>query len=346
MSKRPFKLAVVIGRFQPFHAGHKALIQKAFATAENVLVLIGSSGIARNIKNPFTYQERVSMVTSVFVQQVAEGIMYLSPISDNLYNDNIWLANVQKAVGRVCLTLDLKDEDICLVGHFKDQSSYYLEMFPHWDLVTAENTEVLDATQVRNILFGNKLLPDATCVPREVLDFITHWKKQLPAKFVELCDEHKFIQEYKAQWSAAPFPPTFVTTDAVVVCSGHILLVKRRHTPGKGLWALPGGFLNQNERCEDGMLRELSEETRIKVDSTFLRASIKESRVFDHPNRSDRGRTITHAFLINLGWGPLPRVRGSDDAERAKWFPINSFLNNMKDKTFEDHHDIAMSLIG
>ena len=70
-----------------------------------------------------------------------------------------------------------------------------------------------------------------------------------------------------------------MTVDAVVVQSGHILLVKRGDMPGKGLWALPGGFLNQEETMLDGAIRELKEETKIKVPVPVLKGSIKESTI-------------------------------------------------------------------
>ncbi len=54
-----------------------------------------------------------------------------------------------------------------------------------------------------------------------------------------------FIERYRAAWKDAPYPPTFVTTDAVVVHSGHLPLACLRAEPGKGLWALPGGFMSR-----------------------------------------------------------------------------------------------------
>jgi bifunctional NMN adenylyltransferase/nudix hydrolase len=61
-----------------------------------------------------------------------------------------------------------------------------------------------------------------------------------PARFAQLKAEAEFIAGYRKAWSA-PYPVTFVTVDAVVVHSGHLLLVRRRSEPGRGLWALPGG---------------------------------------------------------------------------------------------------------
>jgi bifunctional NMN adenylyltransferase/nudix hydrolase len=148
------------------------------------------------------------------------------------------------------------------------------------------------------------------------------------------------IKKYKESWKAAPFPPTFMTVDAVVVQSGHVLLVQRGDMPGKGLWALPGGFLNQGETMLDGAIRELKEETKIKVPVPVLKGSNKGSKTFDAPNRSQRGRTITQAFYIDLGFAEeLPRVKGSDDAEKAFWVPLSEVVAK-RDQFFEDHFHI------
>ena len=147
-----------------------------------------------------------------------------------------------------------------------------------------------------------------------------------------------------AGWAAAPYPPTFVTVDAVVVQSGHVLLVERRSNPGAGLYALPGGFVNQTETLLDACLRELREETRLKVPAPVLKGSIKNRRIFDAPYRSARGRTITEAFYIELEpASTLPKVRGSDDARHAFWQPLGQ-LDSLR--MFEDHFFIIQALAG
>jgi bifunctional NMN adenylyltransferase/nudix hydrolase len=71
--------------------------------------------------------------------------------------------------------------------------------------------------------------------------------------------------------------------------------------------------------------------------------------VFDHPGRSLRGRTITHAFLFDLDRADkkpgLPRVKGADDAVEAKWIPIAELLK-MSDQIFEDHLSIIRTVLG
>ena len=323
---------VFIGRFQPFHNGHKAVIEAALEQAKEVVIVVGSSFAARSIRNPFTFQERKAMIESVFPTDRVKIV----PVSDYPYDDNKWINAIMKIVKST-----VPDAvDIGLIGHSKDSTSYYLEIFPEWkNHVEVADVGGINATDIRKALFEGDLT--------DVYDWRSFMPKEAKAvikpivnstkDFEVLVQEYNMVKKYKEAWKAAPFPPTFMTVDAVVVQSGHILLVKRGDMPGKGLWALPGGFLNQDETMLDGAIRELKEETKIKVPVPVLKGSIKESKTFDAPNRSSRGRTITQAFYINLGFGDLPKVKGSDDAEKAFWVPFNKVK---QEKMFEDHFAI------
>jgi len=156
--------------------------------------------------------------------------------------------------------------------------------------------------------------------------------------------EQAFVKKYQQAWSAAPYPPTFVTVDAVVIQSGHVLMVERKARPGKGLMALPGGFVDHGEKLVDACLRELREETRLKVPEPVLKGSIKSQEVFDDPHRSARGRTITHAFYIELAPNKaLPKVKGGDDAKKAMWVALADLDPT---QIFEDHYFIIQEMIG
>ncbi|HVF17228.1 MAG TPA: hypothetical protein VNA21_09960, partial [Steroidobacteraceae bacterium] len=76
-----------------------------------------------------------------------------------------------------------------------------------------------------------------------------------------------------------------------------------------------------------------------------LRGSIKSRQVFDHPDRSLRGRTITHAFHFEFPSGDLPSVRAGDDADRARWVPISEALD-MEEQCFEDHFHVLEHFLG
>jgi bifunctional NMN adenylyltransferase/nudix hydrolase len=163
-------------------------------------------------------------------------------------------------------------------------------------------------------------------------------------EFKDLCDEFSFVRKYQSAWENAPYPPIFVTVDAVVVQSGHILLVRRKSRPGKGQLALPGGFVNVNESLLRACLRELKEETRLKVPLPVLKGSIVTSAVFDKPTRSDRGRTITHVYHMSLkSEKRLPLVKGGSDARDALWVPLGKLDSR---EMFEDHYYIIQKMLG
>jgi bifunctional NMN adenylyltransferase/nudix hydrolase len=236
-----------------------------------------------------------------------------------------------------------EDDRVLLVGHRKDRSSYYLDLFPQWDFQDVPLKNAVHSTAIRQAYFsGGDGQPWASHVPEAVCDFLTEYRET--GRYRWLRQEADYIASYRQLWSVAPYPPTFVTTDAVVVQSGHVLVVRRRVRPGQGLIALPGGYLDQQERVVDGMLRELREETGLKVPRPVLEGSIADRHVFDAPGRSQRGRVITHAFLIQLKGGVLPSVRGGDDADKAFWMPLADIYAH-EDTFFEDHVQIIQHFI-
>lgn len=324
------KIGIFIGRLQPLHNAHLHIINKSLKETDKTIIILGSASQARTIKNPWTSHDRIKMIRDSLPIK-SNDKLYILPVKDYIYNDNVWLANVQASLSE----FDHPDNEYILYGYNKDKSSYYLKMFPKWKFVDVGNQGDINATNIRELIFSNKTF-DEYC-PTSVVNFIN--KEDHRGKYNNLKEEFKYISEYKSLWDKSPFPPTFVTTDAVVIKSGHILVVRRRMAPGKGLLALPGGFLGKDETLLDGCLRELKEETRIGLPKDEIRKRMVDSGVFDHPDRSLRGRTITHAYCFNLGSGELPKVIGSDDADKAWWI---SFTDAMKqeEEFFEDHYHI------
>lgn len=354
MATKEYDVAVFVGRFQIFHRGHLAVIEQALERADNVVVMIGSSNEPRSYRNPFSFDEREEMILGAFEGNLSalERIHCFS-IEDSIYNDGQWVLAIQNHVHYFCeefYTSFLDREEleptpkrIALIGHEKDHTSFYLKLFPQWDNIGVENVENLSSTEMRKIYFSDDHVPDLLFgegrqLPHSTIKFLTHFKTT--QDYTNIREEYEFVEKYKSAWANAPYEPTFVTTDACVVQSGHVLLIQRKARPGKGLWALPGGFLDPTERIEDGMLRELREETRIKVPAPVLRGNIRARQVFDAPHRSSRGRTITHGFLINLPPNvTLPQVKGSDDAAKAEWWSLADIHRGMM---FEDHFDIIV----
>lgn len=352
MSSYQYDYLVFIGRFEPFHIGHQEVVARALELAERVIILVGSSNQPRTIKNPWTFLDRKHMIESVFpVETDFDVVRYgrrerisILPLRDFKSDNNVWAANVQRIVAD-CVQSTFGWSDMPrkggIIGHEKDESSFYLKLFPQWPIVDHNMNEVVHATDIRKLYFESNIKYLASVVSEPVYQFLEQFKKR--NEYQILLEEWEFIKKYKKAWEAAPYAPTFLTCDAVVVQSGFILLIERKAAPGKGLWALPGGFVNQNETIRDAVIRELKEETKIKVPSKVLIGCIEKDQVFDAPDRSLRGRTVTQAFYIKLPAGDLPVVKGSDDAKQARWVPLSEVK---EEEMFEDHMSIIQHFVG
>lgn len=339
MSKQYDKI-VFIGRFQPFHNQHFETVIRALDLADDVIIAIGSVNRSRNIKDPWTFEERRDMIISNFDKDQSARIKFV-PIKDHLYNDTLWATRVAQSISEHIKFADR----VGLIGANKDESSFYLDLFPGFERVPTDHVVGIDATNIRNKLFSNQFDAHLAPMPPQTHFWIDVWKEANRGEFERLCEEFHFIRRYHRAWEVAPYPPTFVTVDAVVTCGDHILLVERKAAPGEGLWALPGGFVDQKERLVSACIRELREETRLKVPEAVLRNRIVRQQVFDHPSRSLRGRTLTHAFHIPLEDKVLPKVKGGDDAARAFWVPLSDVVDNQRNM-YEDHAFIIEEFTG
>lgn len=348
MNKK-YDFGIVIGRFQPFHLAHQNLIQHSLSLAEKVICILGSARSASDVKNPFTPAMREEIIRACFPND-AQHLIFRA-VRDYPYNDHVWTAEVQNVVGEITETDEKTDARIAIVGFFKDRSSYYLNLFPQWNFeefyCSDKKLLNLNASNIREKFFAEsedwkEFLPPQVATALDVF-------KQTEI-FPNLQKEFAYLQKYKAdtKFVGVPFEATFITTDAVVVQSGHVLVIRRGHQPGKGLLALPGGFLASGLTLEDNAIKELKEETQIKVAAQVLRGSIKASHAFDYPERSQRGRTVTFAYFIELApdlKDGLPRVKGGDDAAKAFWLPLSA-LGEKEDEFFEDHIHIIKYFLG
>lgn len=355
--EKDYSVIAYIGRFQPFHLGHKAVIDQALLLADKVVVVIGSAGGPRTVKNPWTASERIQMISSTFTEEELARISFVEQ-EDHLYNFERWLAEVTTAVENINRANIAKGKHrngpykIGLIGVDKDASSFYLKHFPQWDTISFTPTKIVNATDVRRLYFdvamtdaerSTAIQDVAVSLDTPIARWLSRWKNTHAQDFHNIAEEWAFIQKYKEGWANAPYAPTFYTADALVICSGHVLLIGRKDRPGRGLLALPGGFVNQTETAQEAAIRELREETKIKVPPAALLGSIDKERVFDYPDRSMRGRTVTYVYRLMLPNDKLPGVVGADDAADARWVPRADLR---RDQMFEDHYDIIEYMMG
>lgn len=106
----------------------------------------------------------------------------------------------------------------------------------------------------------------------------------------------------------------FVTVDIIIANSSldKILLIQRLNDPFKGMWALPGGFVDENEDLETAAHRELKEETSLQVEKLI------QVKAFGKPGRDPRQHTVSVAFC-GIACANA-QISAADDAKDARWF--------------------------
>ena len=110
-----------------------------------------------------------------------------------------------------------------------------------------------------------------------------------------------------------------LTVDVAIVtreAQPRVLLIRRKKEPFAGSWALPGGFVDANERLADAARRELVEETGVTV------ADLEQLYMAGDPGRDPRGWTVTVAYLAQVAPDALKPV-AADDADAVGWFALD-----------------------
>ncbi|MFV5489965.1 nicotinate-nicotinamide nucleotide adenylyltransferase [Acinetobacter sp. ASP199] len=184
--KYTFDYLVFIGRFQPFHLAHLQTIQIALQHSQQVILALGSAQHERNIKNPFLASEREQMILSNFSKDDQARIKFVHVI--DVYNDEKWQKLVKSLVNDVTET----DATVGLIGHFKDDSSYYLKFFPEWQMVELESLKgAMSATPMREAYYRGEIQSDK--FPQGTIQFLQDFQKN--EIYVKL--QQKFEQQDK-----------------------------------------------------------------------------------------------------------------------------------------------------
>lgn len=285
---KDYDLAIYIGRFQPFHEGHRKVLRQACDKAERVLVGVGSANRARDTRNPWLYLERRALIEQVIREIVEEDAdptvtidvdefesrvralearISIVPLNDTGYDNQAWIAQVQHAAQGATTALRPR---ICLIGNIHDATSEYLGWFPKWDYVAVDDHGFVRATLIRKHYFAGGVNFDATGWQNQGLD----WPAFCPQATIEflrrfrdnpiyayLMKQKAAEEAYQKQWGKGPFQ----TVDAVIVQGGYVAMIERGGLEGEGSIGLPGGFLEAGEDLLWAAAREAVEETAIFI---------------------------------------------------------------------------------
>ena len=315
---------------------------EALQSVQTLIVVIGSARAARNTKNPFTAPEREAVIRAMLAEAGADtGRLRFVHVRDWLYDEGRWLAQVRGGVQ----AHTGGSRDVVLVGHIKDGSSYYLRSFPEWEFLPTHVVSPLNATDVRRAYFAGRLEDVRGMVPPAIHALLDRFA-QTP-DCAELRADDELLREARAAWQTVPvpptfLPPTFLSADALVSCAGQVLTVRRAERPGRGLLALPGELLGPQETLLGCAARAVRQVTGFGPELD-LGAALRAEATFDHPDRSQRGRVVSHVFHFVLEGDTPPALPAGAGA--ARWLPLAEAAAH-PELFFEDYAEITGRLAG
>lgn len=140
------KTLLYIGRFQPFHSGHKMAVEQAKGWCDKLIIGLGSANAKPSPKNPFSVGERREMIrTSLNIKNEDLDFIHLSDFPGE---DEYWVQQVHQEMYRY-------GKDWGVFGFNKDATSFYLKLFPEHPLMQYNGPVLdIDGTAIRKAFFA------------------------------------------------------------------------------------------------------------------------------------------------------------------------------------------------
>lgn len=331
-----FDFTVFIGRFQPIHLGHMHTIRLALRLSDKLIMVIGSHKSAPSTRQPWDSNQRIEMIKKCLNSEEIKKVIFI-PIRDRIYSEFAWNQNILNEVLKL-FNPPYSNKSIALIGHNKDATSYYLKNFPNWEFIETGNFHNLNSTQFRQSYFSNSI-PNYKFIPNPLKHWLKKYRKS--SAFQNLKEEYLFVANKKKQLTQN----SFTVANSLLLCGNYILLVRRKHFPGKYLFALPGGHLEKDETPEEAAFRELKEETNIELNLDDLKTFFVSQSYYDYPERNPISRYYAHVFFYRLSLTLCPKVEAGDDAQEVEWVLLDE-LAFMESQFFSDHYQIIQMLLG
>lgn len=336
MVNHPIKSVHVLSDdFQWLTLRHIEAVEKAALNSDIIMFLVADADVHRSIVAPFTFEERFDLIKAAFSDLWNDDRIRIIDVPSQLYvttpsyalqaidEELEHLFDSPAQVGKNVL--------VTLQGH---QMYSAKKVKPEWDYVESEIKDIDEQIYwLDNYILSNEPISFGTAHS----DLLDAFKKT--DDFVELqheCNDKYFILK---NFGKGPFN----TADAICTIDDQVLLITRKKPPYRHTLATPGGLLDPGEDAVTAAIRELLEETEMRVPSyvltgepvsedadwvlvteDFLKSKLKKDvQQFTntlHNVRDPRGDYRANALWFDLSGLPVtPRVLGKDDAEKANW---------------------------
>lgn len=372
---------VYIGRFQPFHKGHKAVVDltvKMMKPGDTFTIIIGSADQQETERNPLSASQRKEMLSIEL-----EGYpVTISTINDSPYNYDLWIERLcAKMLGFKSATHEdflEKQEDfikgfsnICIVGmenveEYIDRITKYYTYAPieHFDL--GIRSHIFSELDTQISVHGSSIRTLACSEDRghlenfysDIKDFVSE-KVLAYLKTVNfpLIVYNAYIKGINyAESTGCKYNSCFVTVDNIVyrLNANKILLIKRKDN---GKFAIPGGFAEPYMDCKSNALRELFEETNLSEDdlkNEWINTDIS-GVIIDAPYRDPRSSHKCNFISVVYVWKQdcfnspdllEEKAKAGDDAAEVVWLDEDKCENLPASAFHADHKKIICKLLG
>ena len=372
---------VYIGRFQPFHKGHKAIVDltvKMMKPGDTFTIIIGSADQQETERNPLSASQRKEMLSIEL-----EGYpVTISTINDSPYNYDLWIEHLcAKMLGFKSATHDdflEKQEDfikgfsnICIVGmenveEYINRITKYYTYAPTEHFNLGINSHIFSELDTQTSVHGSSIrafirADDGRCPKRfysDIKDFVSE-KVLAYLKTVNfpLIVYNAYIKGINyAESTGCKYNSCFMTVDNIVFDKflDQVLLIKRKDN---GKLAIPGGFAEPYMNMKDNALRELEEETSITakmLKDAFVKIDELEPTLIDAPYRDPRSSHKCNFVSAVYVWQSkvdalknfIPYIKAGDDAVDTVWLSKEECEDLPAWRFHADHKKIICKLLG
>ena len=168
-ANKKYDYTIYIGRFQPIHNGHIKVIDEAMLVSDKIIIICGSIDKFNTEKNPLSFDQRKMLIESV-IESKYSGRYHIIGVKD-MPKESDWNKGILSQVNNI----SGNSKNIAIIGHFKDDSSYYLKNFPMWGLVTVDNHMNINATDIRKAITKGNMEAVKDLLPSNVLDYMINY---------------------------------------------------------------------------------------------------------------------------------------------------------------------------